>query len=77
MQLKTFGIARDITGRAEVSLSDQATTVGELRQQLLAQYPALADIGSFRLAVNQEFASEGDPVAPQDEVAIIPPVSGG
>ena len=77
MNLKAFGIARDITGSAEVNLPDQATTVRDLKQRLLAQYPALADIGTFRLAVNEEFAREDDPVRPEDEVAIIPPVSGG
>ena len=77
MKIQTFGIARDITGSTEVNLPHPVTTVSELRKQLLACYPALADIGSFRLAVNEEFAREDDPVRSQDEVAIIPPVSGG
>ena len=78
MNLKTFGIVRDITGNATVTLSDQtATTVGSLKDTLLTQYPALADIGTFRLAVNEEFADDDDWVQPEDEVAIIPPVSGG
>lgn len=77
IKILTFGIAREITGSAEISSPDQAATVGDLKQRLLTQYPALADIGTFRLAVNEEFASDTDPVHPEDEIAIIPPVSGG
>lgn len=77
-QIKTFGIAREIVGGDTASLTiASSTTVREVKQQLLNQYPALADIGTFRLAVNQAFAQDGDPVQTDDEVAIIPPVSGG
>ncbi len=32
---------------------------------------------TIRCAVNQEFAGDGDPVKPGDEVAFFPPVTGG
>lgn len=39
--------------------------------------PLLALRESSRIAVNREFATEGTRIYPHDEVALIPPVSGG
>jgi molybdopterin synthase sulfur carrier subunit len=38
---------------------------------------ALAHRGVVKVAVNQRFAKSTDPVAPDDEVALFPPVTGG
>ena len=78
IQIKTFGIAREIVGGsvASVAISD-GTSVQQVKQQLIEQHPALATIGTFRLAVNQAFAQNDDLVRVGDEIAIIPPVSGG
>ncbi len=38
---------------------------------------ALDDLSAVRVAVNQEFAEWDHPVAPDDEVALFPPVTGG
>ncbi|MBX9698162.1 MAG: MoaD/ThiS family protein, partial [Acetobacteraceae bacterium] len=38
---------------------------------------AFAEGRQIRAAVNQEFAAPADPVAPGDEVAFFPPVTGG
>ena len=43
----------------------EATPIGPLRP------------GQCIVALNREYASPGDPVGPHDEVALIPPVSGG
>jgi molybdopterin converting factor subunit 1 len=64
----------------EVDLPDQAgpPTVAQLRQKLVDAHPELADaIGSCRIALDQEFASEDQAISEHDEVALIPPVSGG
>lgn len=46
--------------------------------QLLEQYPSLrAAMPSMRLALNQSFAKGDAPVRDGDEIALIPPVSGG
>ncbi len=73
-----FGIAKDIFGGSatEIELSDEAT-VNELRTSLEEQYPRLKQLVSYMIAVNDEYATAGDVLQQQDEVAIIPPVSGG
>ncbi len=47
-------------------------------ESLLKKYPALAHIHSAcRLARNGEYLREGEKIHPGDEIAVIPPVSGG
>ena len=38
---------------------------------------AFADLAAIRVAINQDYAKPSDPVAPGDEVAFFPPVTGG
>ncbi|MEM8531504.1 MAG: molybdopterin converting factor subunit 1 [Chloroflexota bacterium] len=74
-----FAGHRDITGCREerISLAEGATVV-VLWDQLIAQYPQLAGYsGSLLFAVNQEFSTLETLLSPGDEVAFLPPVSGG
>ena len=53
-------------------------TVQHLLEQLCCDYPTLADIRStLRVAVNQEYVDREHRSSNDDEVALIPPVSGG
>jgi molybdopterin synthase sulfur carrier subunit len=60
---------------------DAPTTVGALRATLCARGGAwaaeLAPGRAVRIAVNHELARDDAPVAPGDEVAFFPPVTGG
>ncbi len=82
-QILYFASLRDRIGRAEerVALPPEVRTVRALLAWLQEREPALAvlvDAGqAVRAAVNQEFAALDDPVAPGDEVALFPPVTGG
>ena len=76
MKLKAFGIAREILGGREIEI-DLVSNVGELRELLLNNYPKLKELNSFMIAVNQTYANNEKSVTPTDEIAIIPPVSGG
>jgi molybdopterin converting factor subunit 1 len=74
-----FGAARDAVGREELelSLSSPANVAGAFKQ-LLADYPSLARFGnSLLLAVNQEYAPSDRKLSDGDELAVLPPVSGG
>lgn len=73
-----FGISRDITGASSLSLSlESPCTVGDLRRQLLARWPAMSSLASLAIAVNSEYATDDQLLQPGDELALIPPVSGG
>jgi molybdopterin converting factor subunit 1 len=73
-----FAVAREASGMESESLDAWPATVGGFRGALAARHPALARVlPRCRLAVNQEFAQDGDPVPDGAEVAVIPPVSGG
>jgi len=77
MTIKPFGIAREIMEAQSGIATPEVNSVGQLRQWLGDQYPDLNNIASFMIAVNQEYAEDLHPLNPSDEVAIIPPVSGG
>ncbi|PRY10210.1 molybdopterin synthase sulfur carrier subunit [Pontibacter ummariensis] len=78
VKVLAFGIARDIVGgsSAEIEVTDEAN-VDDLKEVLVAQYPRLKQLTSFMVAVNNEYAHGEDILQQHDEVAIIPPVSGG
>ena len=75
-----FAIYRERFGADEIELEFPSDSIGleELRSSLLARDESLAPILSVtRIAVNQEFANENSRLQEGDEVALIPPVSGG
>ncbi len=74
-----FAAARELadTEVARIELPANAT-VDQLRVALSRQYPRLASLlKRCAIAVNHDFAEGTDPVQPGDELAVIPPVSGG
>lgn len=57
----------------------QCRTVGEVRELISSEFPEIAvDLSTCMLAVNMEFQQDQD-VLPEkiEEIAVIPPVSGG
>jgi len=73
-----FGIVKDIFGGPAVNLQlPNDAIVSNLKYLLEQQYPRLKQLKSYMIAVNNEYALDGDTVHERDEIAIIPPVSGG
>jgi molybdopterin converting factor subunit 1 len=74
-----FGRLKEIVGRAEDSIeSASAATIEQLFALYSARNPELAKYRSSLVASrNQEFAAWDTPLHPGDEVAFLPPVSGG
>lgn len=79
MEILLFGITKDIISKNKISLADAApvATVGELKVWLLQQYAGIGNLSSLAVAVNKEYAEDETPLQPGDEIALIPPVSGG
>lgn len=76
IQIKPFGITRDILGGA-TEIAFDGDTVGDLRKALLEKYPSLRDLSSLMIAVNAAYAGDDRHLNAGDEVVLIPPVSGG
>ena len=74
-----FGLLREIVGRAEDAADLPAgARVEDLFSRYGGQFPRLAELrNSVVASVNEEFAPWQAPLAAGDEVAFLPPVSGG
>jgi molybdopterin synthase catalytic subunit len=79
IRLKLFAAAKEIVGRREVILDlPEGTTTGQFLQRVVAEYPSLQGLApSMLMAVNREYVGSGHVLTEDDEVALIPPVSGG
>ena len=79
VEVRFFGLAHDLTGfeREQVDMPEGAS-VGNLRKHYEDRYPRLREYaGSLLAAVNQEIAEASQILSDGDEVAFLPPVSGG
>jgi MoaE-MoaD fusion protein len=74
-----FGLAHDVTGFEEEQVElGNGERLGELRRRYEARFPRLAEMHeSLLAAVNQEIRERSWPLSDGDEVAFLPPVSGG
>jgi molybdopterin converting factor small subunit len=79
MTILFFAQLVDATGCSKVEWPDAGTINSDaLWDRLLREYPALANHRpSVRLARNGAYTTPGQVFQPGDEVALIPPVSGG
>ena len=74
-----FGAAADRAGTRETELDVRdSVTLAEVWTLIVERYADLAPMrDTLAFAVNGEYARGEDTVSPGDEVAILPPVSGG
>ena len=74
-----FGMLKDITGRAEEDLQLTGVShLGGVFDHYATRFPRIREMaGSIVLARNREFSATSSPVADGDEIAFLPPVSGG
>jgi molybdopterin synthase catalytic subunit len=74
-----FGVTRDLTGvQQEQTEIPEGATLESLWDRYAARFPRLNELSSVLLvAVNQEIADRARTLQDGDEVAFLPPVSGG
>lgn len=78
VKIRTFGIAKEICGGPTFELEVPENVNAEQVKRLIAQrFTRLGQLASFMLAVNEEYAEPDTLIAPGDDIALIPPVSGG
>jgi len=78
-KVRLFARLSELAGTRETEVEmGEGLTAGEVYSQLCREYPQLAGFGDIlRYAVNGEYVTASHPVGETDEVALIPPVSGG
>jgi molybdopterin synthase sulfur carrier subunit len=78
IKILCFGITRDIIGQFEYTTSlEDAATIADLKQHLSTNFPTFATLKSLRVAINSEYAEDAAILKENDEIVLIPPVSGG
>jgi molybdopterin converting factor subunit 1 len=79
LTVKLFATLRERANTGEIQREfDNSATVGDIWRSLVGQFPALAgNRDAIAFAVNQEYVAADFKPRDQDEVAFIPPVSGG
>lgn len=80
VQVRLFAMLRERAAADSVEIElDEGATVADA-VAALGRDPVIGDLASrlpIRIALNREYASEDETIAPGDELAAIPPVSGG
>ena len=78
VRVRFFARLRELAGVENEALQvPPSSSLADVYDALRAKHPALPTRDSVRAALNQEFAGWDDHASDGDEVAFIPPVSGG
>ena len=81
LTIRYFASIREALGRGSEAVDTDATSLGGLRDQLLARggvyAQSLARGKAVRAALNQVMSDEAAPLSEGCEVAFFPPVTGG
>ncbi|MFW6009765.1 MAG: molybdenum cofactor biosynthesis protein [Actinomycetota bacterium] len=79
IEVRVFGGLADRVGGPRLTVElDPSATVADLRARLVEEHPQLAAaLPRTSVAVNLEVARDAQPIGPDDEVALLPPVAGG
>ncbi|MDD9265955.1 molybdenum cofactor biosynthesis protein MoaE [Paenibacillus sp. GCM10023248] len=80
LHIQLFAGLVDLFGTSvlHISLEQETVTIEQLKQRIADDYPhAAQQLVSCFFAKNQAYAGDADAVTEQDELALIPPVSGG
>ncbi|HZA47380.1 MAG TPA: MoaD/ThiS family protein [Nitrososphaera sp.] len=83
LKVKSFAILKDIIGPQQIILQlprkqEEIVTVAELRKRILELYPEIsAQRIAMRIAVNAAMANDKSIINDFDEIALLPPISGG
>lgn len=75
LKIKAFGMLAEKLPQAEFSFP-YASDTEKFLSQLKAEYPTLNSM-KFRLAVNQQLVQERTTLEGNEEIALLPPFSGG
>lgn len=77
--VRFFATYRDVAGKPQIEVEvDDGASLGDLLERLYDTYPTLKKWSeSIICSVNRKYADDDKVLEPGDEVALLPPVSGG
>ncbi len=77
--VRFFATYRDVAGKPQIEMEmDDGASLGDLLERLYDTYPKLKKWSeSIICSVNRKYADEDKVLEPGDEIALLPPVSGG
>lgn len=78
INILAFGVTKEIFGKDELTLAlSEDSTATDLKNKLETKFPRLKELASYLIAINNEYAKDDCTISQKDEIALIPPVSGG
>lgn len=74
-----FARLRELAGASSIRVTMPAgATVADLKRVIAQEWPSMSElVERCAVAVNGEYAGQGQTIEARDEIALIPPVSGG
>ena len=74
-----FGITKDIASQPSCKIDlPEGSTLERLNEELQTRFPDMKEKATFKYAVNDDYCLNTDVILKEgDEIALIPPVSGG
>jgi molybdopterin converting factor small subunit len=77
--VRLFATFRDLAGADAISVPlEPGASVSDLRERLATMWPNMRGLlAKSAVAVNEEYAAGDREIRPGDDLALIPPVSGG
>ena len=79
LKVRLFAILRDVVGEGEITIAvPSGVTVSYLETEILKKYPQLKPFSNkFVTSVNRKVTTGDTVITSSDEIALLPPVSGG
>jgi molybdopterin converting factor small subunit len=79
IDLRLYASIKDVLGKDRIGIEwTKNMTVGDLRKQLDASYPILSIVNArFSISVNRKPVDDSELIRNTDEIAVLPPISGG
>lgn len=79
IKVKLFAILRERVGKSEITITvPTGITVNYLNSEILKKYPQLKSFNNkFVTSVNWKVTTGNTIISSKDEIALLPPVSGG
>ncbi|MDQ0781271.1 MoaD/ThiS family protein [Chryseobacterium sp. W4I1] len=78
LKILAFGITKEIFGTSEKQIEiNEGANIIALKELLEENFPELKKLKSYFIAIDDEYAEDNQILTVSNEIAIIPPVSGG